>query len=94
MKQRRSIPNSPKVLLWANEDGGVKEADDRALGHKKREGVQTLPGDPTPLMRVIWFYGTTSAPTIRISPQSALQCPVLNRRHDPEGDFEITGAKH
>ena len=21
--------------LWANEDGGVKEADDRALGHKK-----------------------------------------------------------
>ena len=39
MKQQRCTQNSLGVLLWANEDGGVKEADDRALGHKKREGV-------------------------------------------------------
>ena len=43
-------------------------------------------------MRVIWFYGTPSAPTIRISPQSALQCPVPNQQHDHEGDLEIAGA--
>ena len=39
MKQQRCTQNSLGVPLWANEDGGVKEADDRALGHKKREGV-------------------------------------------------------
>ena len=72
MKQQRCTQNSLEVLLWANEDGGVKEADDRALGHQKREGVQTLPGDPVPLMRVNWSDGTTRAMTIRISPQSAL----------------------
>ena len=43
-------------------------------------------------MRVIWFYGTASSPTIRISPQSALQCPVPNQQHDHEGDLEIAGA--
>ena len=80
MKQQRCTQNSLEGPLWANEDGGVKEADGRALGHKKREGVQTLPGDPPPLMRVIWRYGTPSAPTIRISPHPLCnaQCPTNN----------------
>ena len=48
MKQRRSIPNSPKVLLLESEDGGVKEADDRALGHKKRGGCPDPPRRSNP----------------------------------------------
>ena len=35
MKQQRCTQNSLEGPLWANEDGGVKEADVRALGQKK-----------------------------------------------------------